>query len=659
MKVHAAVGMCRTALRVTKTGKKEYRLQGNEQQQKAIVWNTGPALILAGPGSGKTFTIVERVRYLIEEQQIDPSQILVITFTKAAAQQMRDRFCTRMEGVYHPVTFGTFHAIFFHILRTSCRYMSGSIISEKEKREYLRIVFAAMNQELPAEEGWEDGLLSEIGYLKNTGKMEADFKSSYLENNLFRQAFVRFQRLLSEMGKLDLDDFAAALKHLFIKNPQVLKKWQERYSYILVDEFQDINETQYEAIRLLAGERKNLFVVGDDDQAIYGFRGSDPAIMQRFLSDYPQAAQIPLSVNYRCSPGIVDTAGALVSKNRKRMPKQIVAGRLAAPVRRSLEVTGGADSSFRTFSKDRTVLIGSFADRKAQVKEIATIMNQYREKDLQISIAAIYRTNTDCSLLAEALGAAKIPYVMKEKLMSPYAHSVCRDLLSYLCLAKADRSRQDFFRIMNKPCRYFSRQMVPDGTVSFSAMLKRCGQQEYLKKNILKMQTDISRMAVMDLYAAVNYVRKAIGYDGWLRRELKEEKYREAMEMADFFQNSARDFKTVEEMRDHITAYEESLKEAEKTADASPEGAVNLMTLHGSKGLEFDIVFLPDCNEGIVPHKKSMKGDEVEEERRMFYVGMTRAKEKLFISWVAGSSQEPGFPSRFLGDMGYREAYRV
>lgn len=637
---------------------------GNEQQNKAIIWNTGPALILAGPGSGKTFTTVERVRYLIEVHKVDPSQILVITFTRAAAKEMRDRFYSRMEGELLPVTFGTFHAVFFQILKISSHYASGSILSEKEKREYLRTAFAAMKEELPQQEDWEAGLLSEIGCLKNKGKMEEAFQSLYLEKPKFKQLFYAFQKLLLDMGKLDLDDFAAAVKHLFLKNPNILKEWQEHFRYILVDEFQDINATQYEVIKLLAGEKQNLFVVGDDDQAIYGFRGSDPAIMQQFLADFPKAVQIPLSVNYRSRPGIVETAGVLVGKNKKRLPKRIVAGKEAAGSRGEMAAAGPNAFGWQPFSRDESVQIGTFADRKQQAREIVGKIAELRGcaegQSMQApSIAAIFRTNTDCAMLAEALGAARIPYVMKEKLTSPYSHMVCRDLLAYLSFAKAERSRAHFFRIMNKPCRYISRQMVTETDVSLERLLQKYGQQEYLRKNIMKLKSDISRIAGMDLYAAVNYVRKAAGYDGWMKSEWKEAAYREGMEMADFFQESVREFETLEALEDHIRRYEESLMEAQQKKEQGPADAVNLITMHGSKGLEFDVVFLPDCNEGIVPHKKSMRGTEVEEERRMFYVGMTRAKEMLYISWVAGSGQDTGFPSRFLGDFGYRTPYRV
>lgn len=631
-------------------------MQENEQQHKAIIWNTGPALVLAGPGSGKTFTTVERVRYLIEVHHVNPSNILVITFTKAAARQMRDRFFSRMESPSCPVTFGTFHAVFLQILKQSGQYNSNSILTEKEKREYLRIVLNGMEGEFPAEEDWEENLLSEIGFLKNSGQVPADFRSSCLENAVLKQVFLRFQRLLLEMRKLDLDDFAAVVKHLFLQHPDALKSWQQQFPYLLVDEFQDVNAVQYEVLKLLAGERRNLFVVGDDDQSIYGFRGSDPSVMRRFMEEFPEAVQINLSVNYRSRAGIVETAGKLISVNKERFPKQILAGGRPEDGEKSSLPGEAAKEGWKKLSPDGAVLAAGFEDRRLQAECLTGLIREYRNTQGNLSIAAIFRTNTDGALLAEKLGEVKIPFLMKEKVKSPYAHPVCRDLLAYLKFAKADRDRSLFFRIMNRPCRYLSRQKTKAGQISFPALLEAYRDKPYMRQLIAKMQNDITRIAGMDLFAAVNYVRKGIGYDDWIKREWTGEKCREGLEMAAFFQESVRGFSTVEQLETHLKEYEAALQNA-RTKEQTAENAVEIMTMHGAKGLEFDVVFLPDCSEGVVPHKKSASDRALEEERRMFYVGMTRAKKKLYLSWIKGTKEEPGFASRFLDDCGCRQEY--
>ena len=585
-------------------------MQANKQQQRAIAHNTGPALILAGPGSGKTFTTVERVRYLIEVHHADPSHILVITFTKAAARQMRDRFFARMDNQFFP-----------------------------------------------------------------------------------------------------------AVCHLFRTNPAELARWQREYSYLLVDEFQDINAAQYEAVKLLCGGKRNLFVVGDDDQAIYGFRGSDPAIMRQFLKDFPEAKQIFLSVNYRSRAGIVETAGKLIGQNRERFPKQIVAGQSTSDERQDVcfvpEATQGArrmqgekstlpiptgtasgisaaafGTSWLPLSTDRSVLVCGFQDRRQEAETVADeIGKTFRQGK---SCVAIFRTNADAVWLATALKCRNIPYLWKEKPKNPYETPVCQDLLAYLQFAMEGRKRKDFLRIMNRPCRYLSRQMLPDAEISFSALRRAYAQKPYMQEILHRLEADISRLAKMDLYAAVHYIRRGMGYDAWLKenagqtpsagesRQGQERapagarahaagKLERDLEAADFFQEQAREFQSLTELEEAMTAYEDQMDQ--NMADAADTAAhtaaafktlpiAELVTMHGSKGLEYDAVFLPCCMEGVVPHKKSKDQAALEEERRMFYVGMTRAKKELYLSYTKGTKETQGFASRFLAECGWKEPKR-
>ena len=673
-------------------------MQANKQQQRAIAHNTGPALILAGPGSGKTFTTVERVRYLIEVHHADPSHILVITFTKAAARQMRDRFFARMDNQFFPVTFGTFHAVFFHILKTSCHYDGSSILKEKEKREYLRAALLTLSEKFYAQndgkmdQEWEQGLLSEIGFIKNIGKLPTDFTSEYVSRQEFMRIFVSFQKQLAQEKKLDLDDFAAAVCHLFRTNPAELARWQREYSYLLVDEFQDINAAQYEAVKLLCGGKRNLFVVGDDDQAIYGFRGSDPAIMRQFLKDFPEAKQIFLSVNYRSRAGIVETAGKLIGQNRERFPKQIVAGQSAA----SGVPAAAPGMIWLPFSTDHSVLVCGFQDRKQEAEAVADEIGKAVRQGK--SCAAIFRTNADAVWLAAELKCRKIPFRWKEKPKNPYETPVCQDLLAYLQFAMEGRKRKDFLRIMNRPCRYLSRQMLPDADISFSALRRAYAQKPYMQEILHRLETDISRLAKMDLYVAVHYIRRGMGYDAWLKEsagqtpsagELRQGqrtasvgtrahaagKLERDLEAADFFQEQVREFQSLTELEEAMAAYEDQMDQNENGADAADVAArtaargttgaafatlpiAELVTMHGSKGLEYDVVFLPCCMEGIVPHKKSRDQAALEEERRMFYVGMTRAKKELYLSYTKGTKDAPGFASRFLAECGWKEPKR-
>ena len=461
-----------------------------------------------------------------------------------------------------------------------------------------------------------------------------------------------------------------------------------------MDEFQDINAAQYEAVKLLCGGKRNLFVVGDDDQAIYGFRGSDPAIMRQFLKDFPEAKQIFLSVNYRSRAGIVETAGKLIGQNRERFPKQIVAGQNTSDagqdvcfvpeatqgVRRmqgeksTLPIPTGTASGISTaafgtswlrLSTDRSVLVCGFQDRRQEAETVADeIGKTFRQGK---SCAAIFRTNADAVWLATALKCRKIPFLWKEKPKNPYETPVCQDLLAYLQFAMEGRKRKDFLRIMNRPCRYLSRQMLPDAEISFSALRRAYAQKPYMQEILHRLEADISRLAKMDLYAAVHYIRRGMGYDAWLKenagqtpsagesRQGQERapagarahaagKLERDLEAADFFQEQAREFQSLTELEEAMTAYEDQMDQnmadaadtAAHTAASGTTGAAfttlpiaELVTMHGSKGLEYDAVFLPCCMEGVVPHKKSKNQAALEEERRMFYVGMTRAKKEL------------------------------
>ncbi|HCF43679.1 MAG TPA: hypothetical protein DER20_01585, partial [Lachnospiraceae bacterium] len=367
----------------------------------------------------------------------------------------------------------------------------------------------------------------------------------------------------------------------------------------------------------LCGGKRNLFVVGDDDQAIYGFRGSDPAIMRQFLKDFPEAKQIFLSVNYRSRAGIVETAGKLIGQNRERFPKQIVAGQSTSDAGQDVcfvpEATQGArrmqgekstlpiptgtasgistaafGTSWLPLSTDRSVLVCGFQDRRQEAETVADeIGKTFRQGK---SCAAIFRTNADAVWLATALKCRKIPFLWKEKPKNPYETPVCQDLLAYLQFAMEGRKRKDFLRIMNRPCRYLSRQMLPDAEISFSALRRAYAQKPYMQEILHRLEADISRLAKMDLYAAVHYIRRGMGYDAWLKenagqtpsagesRQGQERapagarahaagKLERDLEAADFFQEQAREFQSLTELEEAMTAYEDQMDQ--NMADAA------------------------------------------------------------------------------------------
>ena len=600
----------------------------NEAQKDAVLHKDGPCLVLAGPGSGKTLTIVNRVKYLIEGYKVRPEEILVVTFTRFAAAEMRSRLCSLMGKERLPVTIGTFHGIYYGILRWTYRIGQKNLLSDNEKYQILRQVIRHQKLEIFDEGDFLKDIAFEIGKIKNQRIRPEEFISEKCEAAVFRQIYREYEEQRKRRRKIDFDDMLVLCFQLFLSRPDVLRGWQKKFRYILIDEFQDINAVQYAVLRILALPENNLFVVGDDDQSIYAFRGARPRIMLDFQKDYPQAGRVELSQNYRCTPEILQRAVRLIEKNQERFPKKLRAMKdSGSPVR--------------------------FLGFPSQEEQDRTLVEELeRAGEARGRTAVIYRTNRDAARLAELLADRKVPFQLREKLKSPYQSSVVLDLRAYLSFARMGRKRADFYRIMNKPKRYLSRNAVAGGTVEFDRLKEYYRDKPYMQEGLRKLQLDVERLNKMDLYAAVNYIRKGMGYEEYLKRHAAENgrDWRELADQLDWFQKQMRPFSSYMELEEAIEAYERELKKA--SSGHAPLDAVSLLTMHASKGLEFDTVYIPDCNEGVIPHKKSGRGEQVEEERRMLYVAMTRARKELTISWVAGTEEEPGFLSRFLNDMG-------
>lgn len=612
----------------------------NPQQRAAIIHESGPVLCLAGPGSGKTFVLTHHIRYLILEKHIDPTQILVITFSKAAALQMQQRFILLMEDIYYPVRFGTFHAVFFQILSRYEGYTTKDILNNTRKKQFLRTIFARMDYQGKEDIDTMETILQQISYVKNNGGFETghgDFKmhlrdAEWSDIPQFKEIYRQYEHILRQEHVLDFDDMMLLCYQLFLQRPDILEEYRSQIKYILVDEYQDINPVQYEVLKMLVQPHQNLFAVGDDDQAIYGFRGSDPAIMLRFKEDFGEGTIIPFEKNYRSTEGIVNCAGQVIRENTSRFEKNISAVKSGKGV--------------------------VFYPCRSKEEEYNGLLRQLRDKQqkgLLEKCACLFRTNMDASYLAEILLKEKIPYVMKEKTYNPYDHFICKDFLHYLHLREGDRSIQEFIPVMNRPLRYFSRDAVSnkDKQVNFENLKRFYSGKDYMIQNIRKLEYDLERMKKMDLYAAVNYIRKGIGYDDYLQKMAAEQNQSvdPYLKTAEELQKRFAMFGSLEELEYHIDGYRDSSRIQMKKQDRN---GVTLMTYHASKGLEFDVVYLPDCNEGVIPYKRSVLSSQIEEERRLFYVAMTRAKEELHIMFEEGTKDEKHLISRFLKNI-YKE----
>ena len=597
-------------------------------QERAISHADGPAQVFAGPGSGKTYVTVHRIRHLITGLGVGPSHILVITFTKAAALEMQERFFRLMEPERPPVHFGTFHAVFYHILKQSPQYRDYSIIKESERRKLFRQIIR-MHKRFACvrEEDLDEVIACADAGRRPEGSLEArtpSLQQLCAEDIAFLNR--EYEAYLREFRQTDFDGIMRLCLALLRENSEILAAWRERFRYILIDEFQDISPDQYEIMRLLAAPRNNLFIVGDDDQSIYGFRGASPDSMQDFMRDYPQAERIFLDVNYRCGAAIVEAAGRVITENRKRIAKKISAAQ-----------QNGAC---------RVWLAGSEEEQERYLLEALREKN----RDGQLAgCALICRTNYDCALWAQRLRGQGLSYVMKEAPKNPYEHFVIRDLMAYLALADGQTERKLFLRIMNRPVRYLKRESVPGERVSREEMLAAYREIPALQESVRRLFHDLDNLRGKRLPLQIHYIRRVIGYDGYLRDKYGAEKAGELTGMAEEFQMTAERFSSYRELEDYISRYGEAMEEARATESGKEEKAegLQLMTMHAAKGLEFDAVYLPDCQEGKIPYAKSKTEAQIEEERRMFYVAMTRAKSELCVTAYQGKSGKDQ-PSRFL-----------
>ncbi len=605
-------------------------LKGNAAQMEAILHTDGPAMVLAGPGSGKTFVIVQRLMHLIRDCNIDPSTILVITFTKAAALEMQQRFMKNTDSSYPEVCFGTFHSVFYQIIRRSNPNQSLKIITEAEKYKLIRDVFlhglscgALKNKKEHIKDILEDSermkeIISEISRIKNTGDDISSYEATMPFSSFFPYVFKEYQKALSEYGLIDFDDMILRCFDLLCENTKVLDIWADKFRYILIDEYQDINPMQYKVIRKLC-RYNNLFVVGDDDQSIYGFRGSDPGIMQNFPHEFDKITPriINLNVNYRCGKVILDNAMLLINENKIRFKKELNAD----------------DSNGKGYLIPRR-----YADKKQQLSAILSFLENNREKIS--NTAFIFRTNSECYSLANALKSngfsTNLDDYAKSFVESP-AVKLCEDYLKFVCEGKR---RELFFKIMNKPMRYISRDCAEEETVT-EAKVRRYyqGNREKIRE-IEKLFNQLRIISKMRPSLSVRYLRREVGIDKLFPGEI--DALNELTELAQKMADNKMLLKELERVRSESNACEK------KAGKSKKNDQVKIMTMHGAKGLEFEVVWLPNLNEGIIPSRSSVTMQQIEEERRMLYVGMTRAKTALIMSYLTGSEENPMLPSRFL-----------
>ena len=614
----------------------------DEKQLKAINHDSGPALVLAGPGSGKTFTIVSHIQYLIRNKKIPPEEILVVTFSKAAAIEMQTRYLESADSnpSTNPVRFGTFHSLGYQILRSTGQFRNFSLITDKQKYHFLEVILKNEGLSSLCTHDQEAILLNALAARKAGGIEKTSLELLDVETPGFdaEKLFALYQSDLEERRLLDYDDLILKCNELFRKSPAVLERYQQLFTHILVDEFQDVNKIQYEILKMLALPENNLFVVGDDDQSIYQFRGADPSIMLGFSRDYPDAGQILLDVNYRSTAHILNGALRVIGHNEQRFSKEI-------------KPHAG---------KGECVHVQEVLDVTEEGKYVIEGVKKRMEQGVPArEIAVLFRTNRDARILAEMLAEYQIPFEMKENIQNIYDHFIARNIKSYLKLAAGSRERRYFLDIMNCPKRYLSRECLESSRGDFEEMRKFYCDKGWMQDRIDQFEWDVKMMENKTPYAAIQYIRKKIGYDDYLKEYAKIRRIREEdlFEILYEIQERSKEFQSFEEWFLYIENYGQMLKEKKGRGrkDQTGEQGVSLMTMHGAKGLEFDTVFVIGGNEGVTPYRKAKLDEEIEEERRMFYVAMTRAKRKLVISYVKTKNGKELSPSRFVEELLLKE----
>lgn len=621
----------------------------SKEQKSAIHFKDGPALVLAGPGSGKTTVIVNRIISLIKEHSVSPSSILVITFTKAAAKSMRQRFLSLTGESYVSVTFGTFHAVFFSMLRHAYNYSAGSIIKADIQYNYIRNAAMGFELEYPDENEMVTGIISEISRVKSNRLCIDTYEAVSCPAATFRLIYKKYENMLISRRMIDYDDMIIMCYELLSKRADYRKAWQDKYKYILVDEFQDINKAQYDTIKLIAGKQANLFVVGDDDQSIYAFRGSKPDIMLGLSTEYRDIVQMYLNTNYRCSSEIVAGARSLIEYNKVRFAKDI----------RSCGMCSGRIKVCKMADIEEEALYLS-----KEVREL--IADGIKPEE----IAVISRTNIISNIYYTRLNSDGVACRTLTAVHNIYDSWLMQDIAAYMRLSQGMYDKENAVRIINKPSRYIKRALITQ-PFNFEHLRKCYDGDEGLIKIINDMQFDIKMLSHMSPYAAVNYILKGIGYEDYINEEIigkrlnKEEVYAKLTEIKTLsrkYMDIKQWLKYIDEQAEKTEQENKSDKRQgnQKNSDEKDSArAVNIYTMHSCKGLEFKAVFIMDVCEGIIPYNKAVLDNEIEEERRLMYVAMTRAKEKLYLVYPIKRYGHDTAASRFISeiDKAYIESF--
>jgi DNA helicase-2/ATP-dependent DNA helicase PcrA len=595
----------------------------NEEQRRAAEHKEGPCMVLAGPGTGKTTIIVHRLAALLQSASVSPEQLLVVTFSKDAAAEMKERFqvfCQKhmpsAMRAMKDMTFGTFHSVFFRILRQYENYKLENLLDEGEKFITIKNIARKLQLDFCEDDDRISDVINDIGYFMNTMSDSIDYKPQSCTADEFRAIFESYYTIKQKQNKFDYDDMLTDCYYLLKNNRRVLEELRAHYKYILVDEFQDISPIQFEAIKLIAAPLNNIFVVGDDDQSIYGFRGAAPGILMEFEKIYAHCGKIILKQNYRSTKHILNCALAVINHNKSRYSKKLVP----------------------TKEQGNMPMMVAVKDFEEEARSIACRVKELEAAGKGLSdMAVIYRTNLQSRALVDAFMDHNIPFTAADGVASIYNHWIFKDIIAYLSLAEGMGGEKEIIRILNKPKRYISRDAIAGALKQEGNLLANLITTANLNArqvNVLyDLQHSIKRMSAMKAKDAFRHVRGYIGYEEYLRdyAGIKGIHTKGLLEALDEAENAVKNFDDIRAFLDHVSEVEEKTKQARNPK--TREDRVRLLTMHKAKGLEYEVVFIAGAVEGLSPYEgnEPLSQEALEEERRLFYVAATRAKQQLHI----------------------------
>ena len=616
----------------------------NPGQQQAVEFVTGPCLVLAGAGSGKTRVITNKIAHLIRGCGYQARHIAAVTFTNKAAREMKERVgqtLGRKEA--RGLMISTFHTLGLDIIKREYAALgmksNFSLFDDTDQVALLKELTEGLIED---DKVVLQQLISTISNWKNDLKTPAQAAAGAKgeRDRIFAHCYGLYDAHMKACNVLDFDDLILLPTLLLQRNEEVRERWQNKIRYLLVDEYQDTNTSQYELVKLLVGQRARFTVVGDDDQSIYGFRGAKPDVCRMFTQIYKEAEIFRLNMNYRCCETIVNASLSLINHNKNRFYKNLKAFNKGG---NSVEYY-----NFNDISKQDDFVTGYVYNK---------IYND-TSSDSDESIAILTRTNAEASEFKHKLQKHGLNILYCGNQSDFFDKWVVKDVIAYLRISVGDYRRQNFIRIINKPQRYISRMYFTDENTGFNTLEDniRCrGSKENLEE-IIKLQCHVKNMNTMIPFAAVNYVRKVVGYDRYLHEYASERgtDVKIFLDIIEKLQNISKSFDNLKQFIEYVdNVSEDNVNDADGLgkADESKTHLCSVSTMHRAKGLEFDTVIIVSANEKNIPYCKAVSLEQLEEERRLFYVALTRAKKKLIICSVQKQYNRKMQSSRFIREL--------